>query len=284
MNPTTHAVRVGMSRGWTEFVKTFTSAQDNGFYLFMTAGILWYLVTNRNETVEGTDLSFPTVIMPSLLGGLLAFGGIISVAYALAAEREDGTLLRAKAIPNGLTGYLTGSVTRVCLEMFPTLGLILVPSLILFDNLMAGGATGWLTVAWLVVLGLVAAIPIGMVLGALVRGPAKVGTWGMLPIGGLIAISGIFYPITVLAGWVQVIAQVFPIYWLGLGMRSAFLPDEAAQFEIGGSWRTLETIAVLGAWAAVGMLLARLVVRRMARRESGSAVEQRREKALQRVS
>jgi ABC-2 type transport system permease protein len=40
---------------------------------------------------------------------------------------------------------------------------------------------------------------------------------------------------------------------------------------------------VLGVWAVVGLVLAPFVLRRMARRESGSSVAKRREKALQRV-
>jgi ABC-2 type transport system permease protein len=80
-----------------------------------------------------------------------------------------------------------------------------------------------------------------------------------------------------------VIAQIFPYYWLGLGMRSALLPGEAAAVEIGGGWRHLETVGVLGAWAIAGLLIAPTVLRRMARRESGSTVAQRREKVLQRL-
>ena len=59
----------------------------------------------------------------------------------------------------------------------------------------------------------------------------------MLPFGGLVAISGIFYPITHLPGWLQGIGQVFPMYWLGLGMRAALLPSRLASVEIDGSWR-----------------------------------------------
>ena len=62
-------------------------------------------------------------------------------------------------------------------------------------------------------------------------------------------------------------------------MRSAFLPDDAAAIEIGESWRQLETAAVLRAWAVAGLVLAPIVLRRMARRESGSSVAERREKA-----
>jgi ABC-2 type transport system permease protein len=99
----------------------------------------------------------------------------------------------------------------------------------------------------------------------------------------MIAISGVFYPITAVPEWLQWLAQVFPIYWLGLGMRSALLPDNAATVEIGESWRHLETITALGTWAVLGLIVAPIVLRRMARRESGSTVAERRDKALQRV-
>lgn len=97
----------------------------------------------------------------------------------------------------------------------------------------------------------------------------------------LAGVSGIFYPLQALWGWVQVVAQVFPMYWLGLGLRSSFLPDGAASAEIGDSWRTLESIAVLGIWAIVGVALSPLVLRRMSRRTSGSQVEAAREQTLQ---
>jgi ABC-2 type transport system permease protein len=158
---------------------------------------------------------------------------------------------------------------------------ILVPSFLLFDDLMAGGATGWLTVAWVFVLGMLATMPLGMLIGALVPNTQKVGTWGMLPVLVLAGISGIFYPMQQLWGSVQVVAQVFPIYWLGLGMRSAFLPDSAAALEVGGAWRTPETVLVLAAWAVLGMVVTPLVLRRMARRQSGSQVEAARQAALQ---
>jgi ABC-2 type transport system permease protein len=53
--------------------------------------------------------------------------------------------------------------------------------------------------------------------------------------------------------------------------------------EIGESWRHLETAAVLGAWAVLGLVVAPIVLRRMAGRESGSRVAERRERTLQRV-
>ncbi|MGH3386384.1 MAG: ABC transporter permease [Nocardioidaceae bacterium] len=281
MKPTTHAIRMGARRGWTEFVQSVRSTQDQGFYIFTGLAVLGYLIIRRNTEVEGTDLLIPTVAIPSIIGGLVTFGVVIGPAYALAMEREDGTLLRLKAAPHGLTGYFTGQLLFHSISLLPQLLIILVPSFLIFDDVMSNGARGWATVVWVVVLGLVATMPIGMIIGSLVPNAQKVGTWGMLPITVLAGISGIFYPIQQLWGWVQVIAQIFPMYWLGLGMRSAFLPDSAAMLEVGESWRTGWTILVLGAWAVVGIVVTPVVLRRMARRQTGSQVEAARETAAQ---
>ena len=110
MNPTRNAVRLGLRRGWTEFVQSLRSPQDQGYYLFTALAVLGYLCIRRDDTVEGTDLLVPSVALPSILGGLVAFGVVIGPAYALAMEREDGTLLRHKAVPHGLRGYFTGQL------------------------------------------------------------------------------------------------------------------------------------------------------------------------------
>ncbi len=281
MSPTKNAIRTGFQRGWIEFKQSVLSAQDQGFYLFMSVAVLGYLFLNRNNDVEGTSLSYPAVAMPSILGAMVAFGMIIGPAYTLAMEREDGTLLRAKAVPNGVLGHEVGHVVSSFLGIVPSFAVILIPGMLLFPDLMANGAEGWLTMLWVTVLGTLATLPIGLTIGSLVPGVQKVGTWGMLPFAILTGISGIFFPIQSLWGWLQVVAQMFPLYWLGLGMRSAFLPD------VGGGARDRGVVADRldgGRARAVGRRRAPrrpVVLRRMARRQSGSAVEEAREQALQ---
>lgn len=281
MNPTTHAIRVGLSRGWIEFTNSLRSPQDLGFYFFTALGTLAYLFFNRHDDWEG--LPYPSVVLPSILGALVAFGAYIGPMYSLAIEREDGTLLRAKAVPRGMTGYVTGQVLFQSLSALPLLVVIVIPSLFLFEIITERGMIAWLMVLGIAALGLLAVLPIGMIVGSLIKGPNKIGTWGMLPMIIMFGTSGIFYPLQELWEWVQVAVQLLPMYWLGLGMRSALLPADAAAAELGGSWRTLEMLGVLGAWAIIGLLLAPPVLRRVARRQSGSAVEAGRHEAMQRV-
>ncbi len=282
MSPATAAARAGMSRGRIELRQTFTNAQDLWNYVFPTLIFLVVLFFMKGAAVPGTNFNLGARTLPSLLGMSVAFSGMVTLMMALALEREDGTLLRAKAVPNGMFGYLIGKLVLVAGMTLASMAIILVPSSIMLDGLALTSATAWLTLLWVMVLGLVATLPLGAIFGSLFSNPRNAGVI-MMPVMGLVAISGIFYPISSFPEWLQGAAQVFPIYWLGLGMRSAMLPPELAAVEIGESWRHLETVGVLGAWAIAGLLVAPVVLRRMARRESGSSVAQRREKAMQRT-
>jgi ABC-2 type transport system permease protein len=278
MSQATTVVRAGVARGGIELKQTLTSATDLWTYLFPSVLLLGTIFFMRGSTVPGTDFSLGARTLPSAFGMSLAFGGLVTVAQLLVVDREDGTLLRAKATPNGMGGYLVGKVVLVSGMTLIGFLLQLIPGLFLVDGLTID-ATGWLTLLWIVPLGLIATMPIGAVIGSLLSSPRSFGLV-MLPIIGLVAISGVFYPITNFPGWLQGVAQVFPVYWLGLGVRSVFLPDALAAVEFGHSWRHLETFGVLSVWAVAGLVLAPVVLRRMARRESGSAVAARREKAM----
>jgi ABC-2 type transport system permease protein len=271
-------LRVGAARGLIELRQTLTNSQDLWGYFFPSVGLLITLFFTNNAQVPGTSFSLGAATLPSSIGMLLAFGGLMTIAQYLVVEREDGTLLRAKATPYGMTGYLIGKVVTVGgMTLFSVL-IVLIPGLFLVDGIQVD-LGGILTLIWLLPLAIVATMPIGAAIGSMLENPRVLGLV-MLPIFGLVAISGIFYPITGLPGWLQAVGQLFPIYWLGLGMRSVFLPDALASVELGDSWRHLETFGVLAFWAVLGLLVAPALMRRMARRESGSAVAARRERAL----
>lgn len=283
MTPTAVAARAGLNRGWIELRQTFTNGQDLWNYIFPTVILLMVMFFMRDATVPGTGFSLGSRTLPSALGMGIAFSGMITLAMGLAVDREDGTLLRAKATPNGMLGYLVGKIVLISGMTLLALTLQLVPGALMVGGLALDRPAAWFTLVWVLAVGLVATMPLGAIFGSLVSNPRNMGIV-MLPMMGLIATSGIFYPITNFPVWLQWIAQVFPIYWLGLGMRSAMLPDSMAAVELGHSWRHLETFGVLSVWAVIGLVMAPMVLRRMARRESGSSVAERREKAMQRIA
>lgn len=279
MSPRFAAFGIGVRRGWHEFVIGLRSPQDQSFYVFMGFGALALLWFNRHEQLEGTTLTLPQVALPSLIAGILVFSIVIGPAYALALEREDGTLLRSRVAPYGLHGYLTGVGVLSIVSLVPLLVIVLGGSALLFDGAVPADAGRGLLVLVVVLLGIAANLPIGFVIGSLVSRLQQVTTWGMVPIVALSWISGIFGAMDNLWGWVQVIGQLFPLYWLGHLMRFGFLPEAAGGGELYGTWRIGLGLTVLVLWTVVGSALAALLVRRMARRQSGAAVAEARDRA-----
>jgi ABC-2 type transport system permease protein len=282
MNAWWAAVRAGFERGWIELKQTYTNADSLIPTVIVLGGFILVILLARRTTVPGTHFSLGATILVGVLGMNIGVNGLATMGGQLATEREDGTLLRAKATPNGMAGYLIGKIVAVSGIILLGVATTLFPGSLLFHGLAVGSVTAWLTLAWVLALGLIATLPMGAILGSLFPSARSAGLI-TLAIGGISAVSGIFYPITHLPQWLQWIGQVFPLYWLGLGMRSALLPAGLASVEIGHSWRHLATFGVLGAWAVAGLLVAPVVLRRMARHESGSAVVARREKAMLRV-
>jgi ABC-2 type transport system permease protein len=280
MNTTLLAVRLGFQRGWMEFLQSLKNPQEMVYTFFINGILLIVLFFQRNSIVDGMSLAALT--LPGLLGMAVATGGFMGAAGALSYDREDGTLLRAKAIPQGITGYIVARIVYTTLNVLLGMVVVLLPGLLFIDGLVSVSVAGWLTLVWIVLLGLLATLPWGAIVGALVKSSNSGFGLTFLPVAAVTAISGIFYPISALAAWVQTLAQFFPIYWLGHGVRSAFLPDSAAAMEIGGTWRLGQAAIVLGIWAVVGLLLAPRILRRMAQRESGSTVETRKQQIMQR--
>ena len=244
MSPSMAAVGAGIRRGGIELRQTLTNAQDMWNYVFLPTVLLVVMYFLRGHKVPGTDFTLGAMSIPSVIGMQVAFGGLVILATVLIIEREDGTLLRAKATPNGMLGYLVGKVLTVSGMSLVSLAIVLVPGAFLFEGMRLDSLASWSTLAWVLLLGLVATIPVGAVIGSLLPGPRSLG-FAMVPTMGLVATSGIFYPITGFPVWLQWIAQVFPIYWLSLGMRSALLPGSMAAAEIGvpgATWKPSESL------------------------------------------
>ena len=282
MNRDLNAIRIGIRRGVTMFRHLMTTVDGIGNTVFWNGIPLVILILNRNSEVEGTTIPFAAIALPGFLGLAIATAAY-GPAYYIAADREDGTVLRARAVPHGISAYVTGVLTQSVLETMITVAVLLIPGYLLFTGLIVPDAVGWAILVAVTVFGLLATLPIGVIIGSVVKSARLIGGIGIVVIGGMTIISGIFIPLQAFPPWLQIVAQAFPVYWIGLAMRSVFLPDAAVALEIGQSWRTLETFVVLLIWSAAGVLAAPILLRRMTRRATGAAVEASRQQALQRL-
>lgn len=275
INPTLNAYRAGLRRGLISTKIQLTTLGDvlgPAIPLVLFVVVLLFL---QRVDFQGAEISLGAMNIPGLIAMSVLFSAVMGIAGTLTMDRTNGTLLRAKSVPGGTTGYLVGEIVAIAIITVVSTLVLLIAGLLLFDGLEFGSVGRWLLFALVLLIGLVATLAIGAVVGALVNSPKNMGLV-MLPVMGLIGISGIFYPLVALPIWLQSIAQVFPLYWFGLGLRASLLPESMAAVEVGGSWRIEWVFVVLAAWAIAGMALAPKFLSRMARRESGSTLAARR--------
>ncbi|MDQ1008521.1 ABC-2 type transport system permease protein [Streptomyces sp. V4I23] len=281
VSPLRNTLREGLRRGGRELHQMATTRQDLISNLVWLVGLLAPLHMLRDNELAGTGMSVAGFLLPSLMSMCVAFNGMLGLTQQLIVERQDGTLLRLKALPSGMPSYLVGKLVAVSGTVLFACAVVTLTGIVMLPDVSASDPGVWTALAWVLPLGLLAMLPVGAILGSLIESPRNLGLV-MLPLFGLASVSGIFYPASHLPVWLQHVAEVFPLYWLGLAARAALLPDSAVTAEIGDSWRHWETVGVLGAWAVVGLLVAPMVLRRMARRESGSVMASRREHAMKR--
>lgn len=280
---TKSAIAAGALRGAIEMRNSLQKPADLVYYVIGGVGFalaLWFL---RDERMPGLDITIAAIIFPSAIALMTLFVAAYGLATLVSTEREDGTLLRLSILPGGTFTYAWGQTVRTLLELAFTFSMFTVLASILVPDLWIRGPLGALTALGFVILGILACLPLGFVVGSLFSNPRSVGGWGFIVVGAIVWVSGIIAPLSEQPGWAQVIGQLLPLYWLGLGLRSALLPEGFLVVEIGESWRTLETIGVLGLWAVIGLVLAPLLLQRVARKESFASLATRREKAMQRV-
>ncbi len=277
------AVRAGALRGAIEFRNSLQKPADLLYYLIGAVSFsaaLWYF---RDDIVPQLGVSTSAIIFPSALALMTLLVATYGLATLVSTEREDGTVLRLAILPAGTFTYAWGQTVRTLLELAFTFGLFTTLASIFVPELWIRGAVGMFTALGFLLLGILACLPLGFVVGSIFSNPRSVGGWGFLVVAAIVWVSGIFVPLAAMPQWAQIVAQILPLYWLGLGLRSALLPEGFASIEMGESWRTLETIGVLGLWAVVGAVLAPLLLQRIARKESFASLATRREKAMQRV-
>ena len=104
-----------------------------------------------------------------------------------------------------------------------------------YDVPLPTDASKWLTFAWVAALGCLAGTVLGhRGLGA--AGERGVGRDRASPAFAVVLqfFSGVFFAFPELPSWMQQVAALLPLKWLTQGMRSVFLPDEAAAAEVAG--------------------------------------------------
>ncbi|MFF4954419.1 ABC transporter permease [Streptomyces chattanoogensis] len=270
--------RAGFLRGGIELRHLVRNRKEmTGHLVNVVVALL--LAANLSKSVPGTHIPMAQLSLAGFAAYLLFQIGLVNLPQILVTEREEGALLRLRATPGGIPAYLVAKSLLVVTMALGTLVVLLGAGALLVDGPLPHDPGSWLTLLWVAALGLLAVVPLGAAIGAVLPNPREALALLMLPVMGLLLTSGAMFPLSSLPEVVQKIASVFPLKWMAQGLRAALLPDAAHVAEPAGSWELPTVALVLTAWAVLGFLLAIPLLRRAARRESGSRLTERHRKA-----
>ncbi len=138
-------------------------------YLFFPLLATAFALSVNNIELDQAAISIGRFAAPGWLAVVVVTGGFMGIASTIMAEKEDGTLLRMKSLPGGMQAYVLGKIMYVTGSTMASVILTLIPLALFIPEIVSFGPGGWLAAFGHTVLGLLATLPIGIVVGALMR-------------------------------------------------------------------------------------------------------------------
>ena len=247
--------RLGAARGGVE-VKAFFRDKMAVAFIFGLPPILLVLL----GSIFGNQAAAQGVTVGQLFTAGMIAGGIMSTSFqylaiAIATERENGMLKRLSGTPMPRMAYFAGKVVQVLVCTVAETVLLMAVGMLFYHLHLPTEPGRWWTFAWVFVLGTAACSLLGIAASSVPRSASSAMPVITLPFTVLQFISGVYVPFTVVPAWMRVVASFFPLKWMAQGMRSVFLPEQAAALEPAGSWEHGLTALVLAVWIAAGLVL-----------------------------
>jgi ABC-2 type transport system permease protein len=249
------AWQLGMARGGVE-VRAFFRDKMAVAFIFGLPSILLVLL----GSIFGSQAAAQGVTVGQLFTAGMIAGGIMSTSFqylaiSIATERENGMLKRLSGTPMPRTAYFAGKLVQVMVCTVAETVLLIAVGMLFYHLHLPTAPGRWWTFAWVFVLGSAACALLGIAASSVPRSAASAMPVITLPFTVLQFISGVYVPFSVVPDWMRIVASFFPLKWMAQGMRSVFLPEQAAALEPAGSWEHGRTALVLLAWTAAGLVL-----------------------------
>ena len=217
---------------------------DVAFFVWTVANTLTIVFIAEGIEASGGQIDVDRATSTLLIGAVVwAYLGIIFefLTETVAWERWEGTIEYTFMAPLSRAVHLLGmGVFGVLYGVLRTAALFLVVALFFglsFPDANFGAALLLLAVAS------VSFVGVGMVTAVLpLISPEKGAQLGFVAQGLLLVVSGVYYPVEIMPGWMQAIATISPATYALHGIRATVLDGAGA----GAVWGDLWPLVVLG--------------------------------------
>lgn len=199
------------------------------------------------ENVSTNDLRFIDYLLPGVLGMSLMQLGLFGTAAPLVSLRERQVLRRMGATPLSKTTLLASQLAFRLTTAFLQTILIMVVGAVAFDVHIEMGNI--LAITGTILLGAAMFISMGYFISGLAKTEEAVQGIIALPNFLFMFLSGIFFSVDMMPGWIRPLVDVIPLTYLGDALRNTMIGS-------GSYFPLTRSIAILVVWLAVCSVLA----------------------------
>lgn len=223
-----------------------------GLVVWVTIDIvLWGFITRYLNSVSGSGVNF----VPTLLGAVLLWDFteriMQGVSTAFLEDVWSRNFLNLFSSPLSITEYITGLVlTSVLTSSLGLITMLVVATTVFHLQFFSLGVSLAAFISVLFVFG----ITLGIVATSIVLRFGPAAEWLLWPMPALLSpFAAVFYPLTILPGWMQVVARALPPSYVFEGMRGllAGMPFPGMLLSEGAAVAVVELLAAAYLYALV---------------------------------
>jgi len=256
------ALNIGFSRITIE-LKQLLRDREATFWTLAFPIVLMVIFGSvfRNQTLGTLEITFSQYFVAGMIASGMLYTSFQNLAISIPQERDEGALKRLQGLPMPKTSYFIGKIGLVFVTFVGQTIVLIITGILFFGIDLPTEPSAWWRFTWISLLGLVSCTLLGIAFSSVPKsgkGASAVATPIVLV---LQFTSGVFFFFGDLPSWMQNFASLFPLKWLTQGMRSVFLPPEAAVLEIAGSFESARTAQVLLLWLVIAAVLATVTFR-----------------------
>ncbi len=195
------------------------------------------LISVEQKNVTSNELSYVDFIVPGILAMTIMQAGLMGLAISFAGLRERGILRRIKVSPVPLSRYLGSQIAYSLVLVLIQSGLLLLVGWAVFHIHIRGNP---LYIIVIVLLGALSFLAMGFLIASVAR-TLKTTEMAASAINmPMMFLAGVFFPLSILPGFLATLARFLPLYYLGHAMRQVMIQGQG----LGAVW--LDIVVLIG--------------------------------------